>query len=1414
MLQTLRMALIHCPLWLAALFASAPWAAPTLNRQSLELVVQSEHTREEVLRHIAASDDGRWLVSASDRHVCIWDLRSGNMLRTWGAAKTITSVAISPGNGNNVALADESLLAIYDSRSGKLRWSTSGSRSSPRSLFTPDGQFLLWDGESSSSDSIAVLKVADGSLVRRIETGGHRLRAISPEGRWMATTRAQAGVDAVEIALWNLANGRRMALWADARGDFAAFAAGGKELVFGRGKGTLAVASIASGQVERTLDLTTVPGLKWVAPRRSDGTEYGITKIDASADAKQLAVYLNSGNAVVALIDVASGAARQSIVHEVSSHANIKLLRDGWLALPTERSIALWRPNYESVDYGRFRHPVARVSRLQTTADGIWRMSAEAEVHKLMDAATGTERRNLSRGARPAALGGVADPGGRWWAWRASGETEGIDSATIPPLKVRWPRSGGFLALSPDARILAASDNSGLTLLHTASRKEQRIPVNWYLDPLAFSQDGRWLAGIHGVGRLWKRTDAEGAFVPVTAGLPASELKGIAFSADSTRLALSENRGALDILDLGSGKVIQSLGWTSGVDSSLSPDGEFLVTRSSGAERLRVVRLRDGQTVQRYVLPAGVESTASNGCRRPRWIDRGSKIMDCVAGRTFVWNVETGRLLRDVKLTEAVYADRPGLLAAVRAEGGRRQIGMAPLDGDKPLSELETPADASPTDEIAFSADGRLLVFAGRQAYLRDLSGAAEWRPLAGNVGRIENPVFSEDGRWLAGVAGSAVLVWDLKSGTPPRRQEIPPGTASAERVIRFSPDSKLLAVAGGKELTVLKTANLERIGPRIGAPTTVVFDNFSDFTFIGAGSVRVLYANDVFDVDPASGVLRRLAGLGASRALSFSQDGTRLVLGRSDQAELVTWDLPSGRVLSTSGILGSDPVVSVAVAASGKVALAAAGYSTYIVNLENGELLATLIDFPDTGDWLVVSPDGLFDGSPAVWNRALWRFGGDTFNVAPLETYFREFYEPGLLEAALAGQRLPAPRELAAVDRRLPSVTITATPAADEAKLRLEIANGGAGARDLRLMRNGVMVRKWAGDLLRGKASAVLEASVPLLPGNNRFSAHAFNAADLKSPEATTVVRNSSSGKAPGTLHIVTVGINRYARHELNLDFAVSDAKLLAASLQRHQTAAQSYAAIRLVELYDEQATREGIIDALRSLGDQRAGESKLRVGPNDSVVVFYAGHGVAAGGRFFLVPHDFSGLGTGGATAQALEKSAVSDRVLEQLFEGIDARRLLLIVDACQSGQILESSERRRGPLNARGFGQLAYEKGMYVLTATQSHQAATEAQRFGHGLLTYGLVTEGLDEGAADSAPKDGVIELREWLDFSVRRTPELQLILMKEAETVGRKLAFRYGDDGGKKVDEKAVQTPRVYYRRELEEDRWIMRAKAQ
>ncbi len=174
-----------------------------------------------------------------------------------------------------------------------------------------------------------------------------------------------------------------------------------------------------------------------------------------------------------------------------------------------------------------------------------------------------------------------------------------------------------------------------------------------------------------------------------------------------------------------------------------------------------------------------------------------------------------------------------------------------------------------------------------------------------------------------------------------------------------------------------------------------------------------------------------------------------------------------------------------------------------------------------------------------------------------------------------------------------------------------------------------------------------------------------------------------------------------------------------------------------------------------------------------------------MARNGRFYLLPHDAD------FSAPGEPPHGVSDDDLSSLLEPLNAGHIVLILDTCQSATTLDNAEWRRGPLNSRGLAQLAYEKVQKSwLAAAQSDGVAKERRDFGHGLLTYALLNEGLDPDYSDIAPHDGVVTVSEWLNYGGHRVPGLDAD--SQLSSRGVIVAHRRT---------QSVQQPRIYYRRE-------------
>jgi len=100
-----------------------------------------------------------------------------------------------------------------------------------------------------------------------------------------------------------------------------------------------------------------------------------------------------------------------------------------------------------------------------------------------------------------------------------------------------------------------------------------------------------------------------------------------------------------------------------------------------------------------------------------------------------------------------------------------------------------------------------------------------------------------------------------------------------------------------------------------------------------------------------------------------------------------------------------------------------------------------------------------------------------------------------------------------------------------------------------------------------------------------------------------------------------------------------------------------------------------------------------------------------------------------------------------------------MMMIVDACHSAAAVQGKDCKPGPMGSRGLGQLSYDKGMRILTATQADNVALELGKLQHGLLTYSLVKNGLELGLADFQPQDNKLFTNEWLSFTLRDVPQL-------------------------------------------------------
>jgi WD40 repeat protein/uncharacterized caspase-like protein len=709
----------------------------------------------------------------------------------------------------------------------------------------------------------------------------------------------------------------------------------------------------------------------------------------------------------------------------------------------------------------------------------------------------------------------------------------------------------------------------------------------------------------------------------------------------------------------------------------------------------------------------------------------------------------------------------------------------------------------------------------------------------------LELPAVSPDGTLLAqSRAGDySVEIFDLADGG--RRISRLRGHQDGIKQIIFSPSGQKVATAArdgtvrlwrtadGNLLSTLaleRTAWLDELGFRnddtvvtIDGNSGTVFalrpdgwstllDEDSNLTEISQDGRRAATNKPVvFDLGSGRQLLdERLNYYYTSSLLShdgrwlFSQHAGGVTLWDVDEKTKLWEHLAPGQARGVF-LDGKQEELVTAIVADGQVEL---------LDFRIGRRIARLVGQSD-GTWIVITDDGRFDTNNIDAMTALsWVLPGDRMKPLPIEIFMREYFQPGLLLRALKAEPLPPVVDILDQNILQPAVAIEDIRLEDclqpncvsdsvtvvVSAHSVEAPDGGraSGVRDVRLFRDGRLVghKEVVSD-----SGAVVFRDIRLPSGQTSalFTAYAFNSSLVKSETAAArfdVPPGIDRGK--GTAYVITVGVNSYANPAWDLTYAANDASAMSEILSMAIKDRGEFDDVIAVPLLsdDDNNKSDATKFKLREVFARLSGsndESRNLVGiknadrlraalPEDIVIVSYSSHGYAdAAGLFYLFPRDIA-LTSGRNVTDELLASAISSEELALWLRDIDAGDLILIVDACHSAASVEGADFVPGPMGSRGLGQLAYDKGMRVLAASQADRPAYETSTVKHGLLTYTMIERGLKSNEADFLPKDGSILLSEWLNFAPARTERTYDAANDDSAPKGVELDS-YPSDGG-------------------------------
>jgi WD40 repeat protein len=660
----------------------------------------------------------------------------------------------------------------------------------------------------------------------------------------------------------------------------------------------------------------------------------------------------------------------------------------------------------------------------------------------------------------------------------------------------------------------------------------------------------------------------------------------------------------------------------------------------------------------------------------------GYVIWDVVDGQLFARTAyyRTGRFASESQRSTSVKYSPDGRFLAI---GDGWRVNLHREDGAQKWYADRAHGVAHGTDirtSVTIAPRSEYVISGGQDGAVKvwDLRRGAHLRNLADGGDPVTAVAVSPDGaRVVAGNQMGRIRLWDLASG---RLATTLAAEAGAVNCLAFTPDSRYL-VSGGD-----------------------------------AGTIKLWDAGD-------GHLLKTIpAHAGPVKAVAVSHDGRFVSSGGNDRAVNV-WRLDDGRLLRA--LRGHTNWVEAVAFAPGDAVLASGGRDGRLIlwDIDDGTERARLVNIAFE-DWLVVNPEGFFNTSVDAAASVKVFIDHRQFNLGQ---FFPSFYHPEIIKKVLSGADGPK-ADLSAFSQPPPEVRIVAPvdgAAFDEnlIDVTVRVHDRGGGVENTTLFHNG---RRVSDEGARGLAEVADRRSytrtyrLQLAAGVNTLVASAFNQSGLPSrPHAISVTNRRAPRRI--ALHALVVGINQYRNGALNLNYAEPDARAIERFIKNQDR--RLFSTTSVTTLLNESATGAAIQRALSDLGAQAS--------PQDVVVIYFCGHGQTLDNQWYFIPHDLLRP----ERDEEIRRQGVSSQALAQSLAALKAQKVLLILDACYSGEALLAF---RGYEDRRALMQLARSNGIYIIAASTRDQFAAEVKALGHGIFTYTLL-QGLNGKASYGANK---------------------------------------------------------------------------
>jgi WD40 repeat protein len=429
------------------------------------------------------------------------------------------------------------------------------------------------------------------------------------------------------------------------------------------------------------------------------------------------------------------------------------------------------------------------------------------------------------------------------------------------PLFVGHAGIANHVAFSPDAKRLATASSDRTARIWDASTGRELRRLDGHTDSVEwaeFSPDGKRLATASDddTARLW---DADSGRLLHTLSGHKTDVNAVQFSPDGARLLTHGDDGEARLWDAVSGRLIaplaghrRTISW-----AKFSPDGVRLLTLS--VDSLRLWNARTGELVSELA-----SRPDSHGELQEAAMSRDGRCAAAVdqAGTASVWELPTGRKIRDLPYLSSLYA-------------------------------------------VALSPDGKLMVTGcgDRAARVWALPEGKLLATLSGHKDTVHSVALADDGAHLATASEDSVRLWNVPTGKLIKVLEAQPPSGFVPGVA-FTPGGRHLLSYNEQGVNFWEPQTGELLSSSPGG-LLLAADFSMDGRRMALGGWD--FSTRIWDLERPDGNLVRPKVTG--RQIAIAPDGRRIV---ADESIL---DLRTGKELAkleddhgTTGALAYSP--------------------------------------------------------------------------------------------------------------------------------------------------------------------------------------------------------------------------------------------------------------------------------------------------------------------------------------------------------------------------------------------------------------------------------------------------------------------------------------------------------------------------